>query len=383
MKLKSVIPIAYVAVWQTSFLLKVPSLYTLLALLIFVPLFLRRAAGDRKVPHAIILSVMLMIMLTAPAIFTGTLQFEFLLGPFLSSLWYSALLSVSIIPSVFAATIEAFRKKQFDSMILSGVLYFFSITPISAFTDISYIPKIMLYDFGFDMAFSILVSYIYIAAGRKILTPMVFFFLYSAFSFLNVSEKVSPLFNIVWEVISISMVFWVAYFLMGENVWVKRLLRTRKVVRVRRSRSKTDVAMACIVATIAVAAIGSYYTHTVSADPTSSMYPEILPGSLLIVKPVSYSSIQVGEIIEFHAPWDNGTLFAHEVVKIIDQNNTLYFRTRGINNPVDDPAPVPAYDVVGRVIAHIPYLGYPIIYGRVTAAVAIVVILGSVLAEGP
>ncbi|MDS0256995.1 signal peptidase I [Thermoplasmatales archaeon AK] len=382
MRAKSLIPFLYVAVWQLSFLFKVSVWVPLIALLIFVPFFLQKFYGDRKFPLAIFLSAVLMAMLTTPALITRTIQISFLLSPFLNSLYYSALLSVSIVPAVFSSAVDLFRKRTFEGMVLSGVLYFFSITPYSALASPGSLPKVILYDFSFDIAFSVLISYIYIAAGRKVLTPITFFFLYSVFSFLNISEKVSPLFNVVWEIISISMVFWISYFILGENIWVRRLLRTKKRVRVRRRKSKSDIVLAAVMALVAVAAFGSYYSHTIAADPTSSMYPEITPGSLLLIEPVNSSSIKVGDVIEFHAPWENGTLFAHEVVNITHVNGSFLFRTRGINNPVDDPEPVPSSDIVGIVVVHIPYIGYALIYGRVTAAAAMVIIMVSVLIEG-
>lgn len=129
-------------------------------------------------------------------------------------------------------------------------------------------------------------------------------------------------------------------------------------------------------------ALGGYVTHTISSDPTPSMYPEITPGSLLFIKPASASDISSGDIIEFHAPWANGTLYAHEVVNITDENGQIYFTTRGINNPVNDPGLVPGKDLVGIVEMHIPYLGYPLIYGRVTAAVVMVLLIIGFLREG-
>ena len=42
---------------------------------------------------------------------------------------------------------------------------------------------------------------------------------------------------------------------------------------------------------------------------------------------------------------------------------------------------VPGNDLVGIVVYHIPYLGYPLIYGRVTAAVVMIGIIASILLE--
>ena len=380
MKARSLLPVIYAIAWQASYYFSVNSWYVVLASLPLVIFYWRKFIHDTKWYYSIFFFFALVGMLLMPAYLTHTLSVKFSDILFLHALGYSAALSISFVAVIFGGIMDAFQKKPVAGMIISGVVYFLVITPVIRTYTATEIAKLLLYSFGFDIVFSFYLSYLYLAENRKLLGPLVFFLLYSTFSFINITEKVSSLFNLVWEVISIAILFWAAYFAMGENIWVRKLLKSKRKVHFRRRMKASDIIFAVVIAGIAVFAIGGYYTHTLAADPTSSMYPIIKPGSLLVVKPASPDQITVGEIIEFHAPWDNGTLYAHEAVEVVHQNGSIFFRTRGVNNPVDDPGLVPGSDLVGIVVVHVPYLGYPIIYGRVTAAALMVLILGSMVA---
>ncbi len=382
MKVRWYLPVLYIVLWQLSFYFKIGPWYILVGTLPLVFLYYPKFMGDRKWRLSPVFFAIFAFLLVMPAVISHTISVHIYLSIFINSVEYSFLLSLTLIPIVFSTIVDLSGKRLFNGMLLSGLAYFLVITPIFEPYTILQIAKVLLYQLGFDLAFSVYISYLYLSEGKKTLGPFLFFALYSTFSFLGFSERVSPLFNIVWEIISISILFWMTYFAMGENYWVRKLLKTKRSIRIRSKRKKSDVAFAAVMAVIAVGAIGSYYTHTIAADPTPSMYPVIVPGSLLIIEPEPPQSIKLGEIIEFHAPWANGTLYAHKVVEIKKVDGQIYFRTRGINNPVDDPGMVPGSDLVGIVVYHVPYLGYPLIYGRVTAAVVMIGIIASILLEG-
>ena len=382
MRIRNLLPPAYVAVWQISFYFKVDALYIAILLLPLSIPFLKSYLNDRRWFFGPLLMVLFVLLLILPAAMTRTLSVSVNLLPLLNSIAYSAVFSVGAVSVLFSGIMETTRKNQAAGMILTGIAYFLSITPVFQAFTVTEIVKLLLYNFSFDVILSFYLSYLYLADNRKSLGVLGFILPYSVFSFLNVTEKVSPLFNIVWEVIAISIVFWITHILMGNSIWVRKLLKSKKRLKIKKRTKPSDIAFALIMGIVAIGAVGGYYTHTISADPTSSMYPIIKPGSLLLIKPADPQSISVGEIIEFHAPWANGTLYAHEVVHIYDRNGTIYFRTRGVNNPVDDPGLVPGSDLVGIVEYHIPYLGYPVIYGRVTAAFLMVLIMTSFFFPG-
>lgn len=382
MRLRWTVPLFYISFWQLIYYFKFSAWFVLIGTTPFLLLYYKKFLGDHRWYYSLALFALFAFLLVMPAILSRTLSLIFNRTAFFNSVVYSFLFALTAVPIIFSTFVEVRGKKMFYGMLSSGVAYFLTLTPVFVHYTLIEVAKILLYQLSFDVALSIYLSYYYLSENKKLLGPFIFFFLYSAFSFLGLAEKVSPLFNIVWEIISISILFWITYFALGENVWVKKLLKSKKRIHIKRKRKLSDIAFAIVMVFIATGAIGGYATHTIAADPTPSMYPVIVPGSLLIIKPSPAQAIKTGEIIEFHAPWANGTLYAHEVVQIKVINNSIYFRTRGINNPVDDPGLVPASDLVGIVVYHVPYLGYPLIYGRVTAALLMVIIIGSVVIEG-
>lgn len=87
---------------------------------------------------------------------------------------------------------------------------------------------------------------------------------------------------------------------------------------------------------------------------TASMEPELPVGSLLIISPADYKDIQIGDDITFVRD-NNLTLVTHRVIEKDDK--TQHITTQGIaNNSADFPT---SYDnVVGKVVFHIPLVGY-------------------------
>ena len=86
---------------------------------------------------------------------------------------------------------------------------------------------------------------------------------------------------------------------------------------------------------------------------TGSMEPAIPVHSFIVVDTDNSQAYQVGDIITFHSSDDalEGSLNTHRIVAVEDAaDGTPVYRTKGDANPVEDAAPVPAADVVGRVV---------------------------------
>lgn len=90
---------------------------------------------------------------------------------------------------------------------------------------------------------------------------------------------------------------------------------------------------------------------------SGSMSPAFDTGSLVFVKPTEPLEIVENDIITFSSAADANRLTTHRVVGI-NRENGLSFITRGDANDVNDPSPVPAENLVGRVTGSIPYVGY-------------------------
>ena len=117
---------------------------------------------------------------------------------------------------------------------------------------------------------------------------------------------------------------------------------------------------------------------------TDSMYPDIKSGDIIICKKLDAEEIEVGDVISFYDPAENGTsVVTHKVVEIIDEDGKLSFRTRGTNNNTDDRLPVPADKVIAEYTGvRIPAAGNIAIFMQSTAGLIICVIVPIVLFVG-
>lgn len=91
---------------------------------------------------------------------------------------------------------------------------------------------------------------------------------------------------------------------------------------------------------------------------TESMQSEIPKGSLVIIKQVNPNTLQIGDDITYLA--NQTTTVTHRIVGIIEQyedTGQRAFQTQGVMNAQPDKLPVPAANVVGKVIFHSELLG--------------------------
>ena len=89
---------------------------------------------------------------------------------------------------------------------------------------------------------------------------------------------------------------------------------------------------------------------------SGSMSPTYPVGSLLVIAPIDASRVEVGMPIVFEDPDSFGRLVTHRVVDRVP-GTAASFLTQGDANATRDPFPVPARNVRGQVLWHIPGLG--------------------------
>lgn len=89
---------------------------------------------------------------------------------------------------------------------------------------------------------------------------------------------------------------------------------------------------------------------------TGSMAPRYPAGSLAVVLPIDPSEVEPGSTIVFTDPMDPRRLVAHRALHRLPGDPPMW-RTRGDANPAEDPMPVPARSIQGRVAWAIPGLG--------------------------
>lgn len=117
---------------------------------------------------------------------------------------------------------------------------------------------------------------------------------------------------------------------------------------------------------------------------TDSMYPDIKSGDLIFCKTVEAEDVEVDDVISFFDPEGNGTaVVTHKVVKVIDENGKLSFRTKGINNNTEDRLAVPAENLVGEYTSiRIGGAGNVALFMQTTAGLVICVLVPIVLFVG-
>lgn len=375
LKLLTVVP--YVLLWQLEYYFHL-NRYLVLLVLMFPLLFLRKKDMklDRSVAYSTILGVVFLFMLIEPGIVYGKANISFSSVNLSVNTFYSIIFSISLISMIHGIILKNTWKKPFLAMSLTAVIYLLSVTPILLFFNLSGLASLFLFNISFIVVISYYVGFLYLKSNKNILPPMVFLIIYSLFLSLNINIEVSRYFNLVWEVISLSVLLFITDLLLKESVRIKRAFRSKRVAFKKKDNSVPVIFAGVIIVFtfLVLMPMITHETHYAIADPTDSMYPVIHPGSLLFVSHVNTSQVKNGTIIVFEAPWNNGTLYAHQIISVTHLNGITYYTTKGVNNPAKDPLPVPSNDVVGKVALAIPYLGYILIYSKVTVAVILVII---------
>ena len=108
---------------------------------------------------------------------------------------------------------------------------------------------------------------------------------------------------------------------------------------------------------------------------SGSMEPEYPVGSLIYVKEVDPSEVEVGDVITYVLP--NNTPSTHRVIRIDKENQCFY--TKGDANESEDGSPVHYKNLIGTPVFKIPYLGYAAYYIQHPPGMYIAMAAGAVL----
>jgi signal peptidase len=110
------------------------------------------------------------------------------------------------------------------------------------------------------------------------------------------------------------------------------------------------------------------------------MEPAIPTGSILVSRTVASDSIIVGDIITFSG--SGRDRFITHRVTAIDRTNGIVFTTKGDANNAEDPYPVPAENVVGKVLVHIPFLGFILSFVKTPLGILLMLVIPGLLIIG-
>jgi signal peptidase len=87
---------------------------------------------------------------------------------------------------------------------------------------------------------------------------------------------------------------------------------------------------------------------------TGSMEPAIPVGSIVVIKPANPDTLKIGDIICFKIEAEQPTTVTHRIIGITNEG----FKTKGDANEDPDQWIVKKENVIGKVIAVIPLIGY-------------------------
>jgi signal peptidase len=118
---------------------------------------------------------------------------------------------------------------------------------------------------------------------------------------------------------------------------------------------------------IALSSFGSPDIMTAYVVRSGSMEPAIGTGSIVFVRAAEHYS--GGDIITFRrADSDPAALpITHRVVEVQSEGEAARFVTKGDANNAADAQPVSREEIIGKVLARVPYVGYPVSYARTRA----------------
>ena len=92
---------------------------------------------------------------------------------------------------------------------------------------------------------------------------------------------------------------------------------------------------------------------------TSSMAPKYAPGTFLVVKPVPFEELTVGDIITYQIESGSPAVITHRITSVgADQSGETIFTTKGDNNSVEDELPVREVQVKGKLFYAVPLVGF-------------------------
>ena len=142
---------------------------------------------------------------------------------------------------------------------------------------------------------------------------------------------------------------------------LRKFVNTEKRKRDQIETKKFNLAVmfVIIILSVLVILVSGIFKYQLIAIASGSMVPVYDKGDAVIFEKVEKSKIEVGDIIVYRR---EGKIIAHRVIKITENNEKLYFYTKGDANFSDDKYATVEDDVMGKIRFIIKYIGYPTVW---------------------
>lgn len=114
--------------------------------------------------------------------------------------------------------------------------------------------------------------------------------------------------------------------------------------------------------------------HRLYIVESGSMEPAIKMGSMIGVKEIEASEIEIGDTVSFYTQ-NKEAKVTHRIVDIKAGGDEII--TRGDANNMDDPNPRSKNEVIGKVVFSIPFIGFIFHYLSKPISIVLIIILGA------
>lgn len=87
------------------------------------------------------------------------------------------------------------------------------------------------------------------------------------------------------------------------------------------------------------------------------MEPALNVGGVVAMQPVDPLAVEQGDIITYKVPIEPDLIITHRVVEVINDGDSLGFRTKGDANNARDDFIIPQANILGKACLYIPLFG--------------------------
>lgn len=145
-------------------------------------------------------------------------------------------------------------------------------------------------------------------------------------------------------------------------------------------------ALGVIVGLVLSFTVPSLFGYRVLNVMSGSMGPRIETGSVVWDEVINPLDARVGDVVTFSDPENRERLITHRLQSIRVSDQTAYMVTRGDANDTVERWNVPVSGKLGRVVYHLPKLGYARVWisnrsGKMIVAIIVVVLALGALIE--
>lgn len=113
---------------------------------------------------------------------------------------------------------------------------------------------------------------------------------------------------------------------------------------------------------------------------SGSMLPTLRVGDIIVIRGgESISDLKIGEVIVFKQPQNADRVIVHRIFRIDQIGGETGIITKGDNNPSQDGWTVRQQHFLGKVLFHVPYVGYAAIWLSPPLNYALMIIIISVV----